>query len=159
MSRWSFSYMFFAFNFLLRDFILLLLFNYMCSFVHKFSPYRDWKKALEPLELELQVTVSYVTSLQGIEPGSFGRALCALNYWVVSSTSYFMSSLYTWTGRILCMCVLPMCAWGFTLVHKCYHSVATCLLIQSCFEIYPFSTGQSYSFFPAGYITSLCGGL
>lgn len=69
----------FAFIFLLKDFVILLLSNYVCGFVHKFSPCRDWKKAHDPLELELQVSVSCPTSLQGIEPGSFGQAVCALN--------------------------------------------------------------------------------
>jgi hypothetical protein len=40
-----------------------------------------WRpQGLDPLELELQVVVSYLVWLLGIELGSFGRGASALNH-------------------------------------------------------------------------------
>jgi hypothetical protein len=56
----------------------------MCMLAHECRTCGGERKVLDPMELELEVVVSCLMSVLGIESRSSGKAACALNWGVIS---------------------------------------------------------------------------
>lgn len=54
---------------------------YVCSLECRFLL---WPKSLESLALELQVVLNPLMRVLRAEPGSYARAVCALNHWAIA---------------------------------------------------------------------------